>query len=174
MEYIELVKNAKKGDSKSFSKLIKLCEKDMYRVAKAIMGNDDDALDCIQDAVLRAFKGIRNLSNEEYFNTWIIKILINCCNNLISDRRKITSYIDSSSREAEIEDVKIDKIEIDEALQKLDEEMKLPIILFYFEDMSICDIAESLRIPEGTVKSRLSRARVKLKQLLDYKERGVI
>lgn len=174
MEYIELVKIAKKGDSKSFSKLIKLFEKDMYRVAKAIMGNDDDALDCIQDAVLRAYKGIRNLSKEEYFKTWLIKILINCCNNLISDKRKTCSYMDYSNSEVEIEDIKIDKIEVGEALQKLDEEMKLPIILYYFEDMSICEIAESLGIPEGTVKSRLSRARAKLKQLLDYKERGVI
>lgn len=172
MEYIELVRLAKKMDNKSFSKLIKLYEKDMYRVAKAIVRNDDDALDCIQDAILRAYKGMKSLSKEEYFKTWLIKILINCCNNLMKHKGKLCSYLDYSTEE-EVS-INIDKIQIEEALQKLEEEMKLPIILYYFEDMSITDISDSLKIPEGTVKSRLFRGRTKLKQLLDNKERGII
>mgnify|MGYP000527052037 CR=1 FL=1 len=170
MEYLSLVKSAKKGDSDSFSKLIKLYEKDLYRVARAIVKNDDDALDCIQDAILRAFKSIKNLSKEEYFKTWLIKILINSCNNFISQRISLDSF-ENYSADSEIS---IDRLHIEEALGKLEEFMKIPIILYYFEDMSIREIGKSLKISEGTVKSRLSRARNRLKELLSINERRII
>lgn len=172
MEQIEMVRAAKNGDNKSFSCLIKLYENDLYRIAKAIVKSDDDVLDCIQDTILRAYKGIKYLAHEEYFKTWLTKILINCCNNYISQKKNKCSYIENSDdANTSIND---DSIQVDEALQKLEKDMKLPIILYYFEDMSISDIGESLNLPEGTVKSRLFRARKKLKELLDYKERSII
>lgn len=172
MENIELVNASKNGNSNAFSKLIKLYEKDLYRVAKGILKNDDDALDCIQDTILNAYKGIKKLSKDEYFKTWLIKILINCCNDLIRSREKLCTYIDYSNKEDN--NINLERLQIDEAMEKLDEEMRLPVILYYFEDMSISDIANSLKIPEGTVKSRLSRARSKLKELIDYSGKEII
>lgn len=74
-DLINLARLAKKGDKSAFSKLIKIYEKDLYRVSIAMLKNDDDALDGIQDAILKAFKSIKNLREPEYFKTWLIKIL---------------------------------------------------------------------------------------------------
>jgi len=85
---IELVRKSKTGDSDAFSKLIKIYEKDLYRVAIAMVKNDDDALDCIQDTILKAYENIDKLNHENYFKTWIIKILINKCNDIISKNKR--------------------------------------------------------------------------------------
>lgn len=74
-DLIELARLAKKGDKSAFSKLIKIYEKDLYRVSIAMLKNDDDALGGIQDAILKDFKSIKNLREPEYFKTWLIKIL---------------------------------------------------------------------------------------------------
>lgn len=74
-DLINLARLAKKGDKAAFSNLIKIYEKDLYRVSMAMLKNDDDALDGIQDAILKAFKSIKNLREPEYFKTWLIKIL---------------------------------------------------------------------------------------------------
>jgi len=74
-DLIELARLAKKGDKSAFSKLIKIYEKDLYRVSMAMLKNDDDALGGIQDAILKDFKSIKNLREPEYFKTWLIKIL---------------------------------------------------------------------------------------------------
>lgn len=173
MEQVELVKRAKKGDSTTFTKLVKNCEKDMYRVAKAMLKNDNDVLDCIQETIMRAYKNIKKLEKEEYFKTWLIRILINICNDLLYARNKIVTYNEYATIETK-DSFSIEELELKDAVERLDSELKLLVILYYFEDMSLKDIAESLKIAEGTVKSRLSRARTKLKEILDYNERGIV
>ncbi len=162
---IELVRKSKKGDSDAFSKLIKMYEKDLYRVAIAIVKNNEDALDCIQDSILKAYQCIGKLKKEEYFKTWLIKILINRCKDIISKEKKFISIFDVI-KETSYKD-NLECFEIKEVIGKLEDDLKLLIVLYYYEDMSIKDISESLDISEGTIKSRLSRARVKLKSMLD-------
>ena len=172
MECIELVEKSKQGDGSSFSKLIRLHEKDLYRVAIAMLKNDDDALDCIQDTILTAFKNLKNLMQDEYFRTWLLKILMNKCNDSLNRKKKVVPYAEVQS-DVEYHD-NTEKLEIRTAVDSLENELKILVVLYYYEDMSVKDIGESLRIPEGTVKSRLSRARGKLKELLEFNERGVI
>lgn len=171
MDY-ELIKMAKKGDTGSFSKLIKAYEKDLYRVAVAIMRNDDDALDCIQDAIFSAFNNIKNLSDEKYFKTWLIKILVNKCNDCLHKKKRVIPYEHIPSQIKYNDNY--DTIDIKDALKSLDNELRTIIVLYYYEDMNVKDIASSLLIPEGTVKSRLSRARIKLKKILGYNNEEVI
>ena len=172
MDCTELVKKAKKGDGDAFSTLIKKYEIDLYRVAKAMVKKDEDALDCIQETILKAFQSIHKLKKEEYFKTWLIRILINKCKDLIKSRKRTILYADFG------EDIPVnsnlESLEINEAMDKLHDKLKVLVILYYFEDMGIKEIAESLDMPEGTVKSRLSRARIQLKEFLDYKERGIV
>lgn len=173
MELTELVKKAEKGDNASFSKLIKSCEKDMYRVAEAMLKNDDDALDCIQETIMRAYKNINKLEKKEYFKTWLIRILINTCNDTLERRKKIIEYREYASPELK-DGFNMDEVEVRDAVDKLEPELKLLVILYYFEDMSVKDIAGSLEIAEGTVKSRLSRARNRLKEILENNERSIV
>lgn len=119
-------------------------------------------------AILQSYISIKDLRQEEYFKTWLIKILINKCNALLKKNKKIMNL------DMEItEDLKIEesyKLDLKESINNLDSDLKIIVILYYYEDMSIKDISESLNIPQGTIKSRLSRARKRLKEILSINE----
>ena len=130
--------------------------------------NDDDALDCIQEAILQAYISIKDLRQDEYFKTWLIKILINKCNALLKKNKKILNLDVSIAENDKVE--QSDRLELKDSINNLDSNLKIIVILYYYEDMSIKDISESLNIPQGTIKSRLSRARSKLKEMLSIDE----
>jgi len=168
MDTVNLVRKSKKGNNSAFSVLIKSYEKDLYKVAIAMTKNDDDALDCIQEAILQAYISIKDLRQDEYFKTWLIKILINKCNALLKKNKKILNLDVNTSKNDKVE--QSDRLELKDSINSLDSDLRIIIILYYYEDMSIKDISESLNIPQGTIKSRLSRARSKLKEMLSIAE----
>ena len=165
MDIVKLVKKSKKGNDIAFSTLIKNYEKDLYRVAIAITKNNEDALDCIQETILKAYTNIKNLRQEKYFKTWLIKILINQCNYTVEKNRKSSNYFNENIHNSYVDNSV--EIEIKSIINNLEEELKILIILYYYEDMGISDISEILKMPKGTIKSRLSRARGKLKEMID-------
>lgn len=138
-----------------------------YRVAKRILQNEEDVEDAIQEMILKAYKAIRTLNNKEYIKTWLTRILINQCNNIIS-KNKAVSYVERTVEE--IEELDYNKVEMMELVNKLDNNLRIITILFYFEDLSQKDIAEILEIPVGTVKSRLSKVRGELKTMMGIRE----
>ena len=152
----------------AFSILIKSYENDLYKVAIAMTKNDDDALDCIQEAILQAYISIKDLRQDEYFKSWLIKILINKCNALLKKNKKILNLDVSITENDKVE--QSEKLELKDSINNIDSDLKIIVILYYYEDMSIKDISESLNIPQGTIKSRLSRARSKLKEMLSIDE----
>ena len=168
MNTVKLVRKSKKGNNLAFSTLIKSYEKDLYKVAIAMTKNDDDALYCIQEAILQAYISIKDLRQDEYFKTWLIKILINKCNALLKKNKKILNLDVSIAENDKVE--QSDRLELKDSINNLDSNLKIIVILYYYEDMSIKDISESLNIPQGTIKSRLSRARSKLKEMLSIDE----
>ena len=113
----------------------------MYKTAIAILKDEDDANDAIQEALYSAYKNYYSLREKSYFTTWIIKILINKCCNIINKNKKI-----------------------------IDKELKEIVVLYYYDDFSVADIANVLEIPQGTVKSRLSRAREQIKEIIKKEE----
>ena len=171
MDTVKLVRKSKKGNNLAFSILIKSYEKDLYKVAIAMTKNEDDALDCIQEAILQAYISIKDLRQDEYFKTWLIKILINKCNALLKKNKKILNLDVSITENDKVE--QSDRLELKDSINTLDSDLKIIVILYYYEDMSIKDISESLNVPQGTIKSRLSRARSKLKEMLSIDE-GVL
>lgn len=154
---------AKRGDQAAFVRIIENNKSSMYRVAKSILNTDEDIGDAIQETILKAYKGINKLKNDQYFKTWIIKILINECRDLLRKRRKFILL--NEVKEAGYTDT-YENSEVLNAINTLEEEFRVVTVLFYYEDMSIQQIASLVNIPEGTVKSRLSRARGKLFDLL--------
>jgi RNA polymerase sigma-70 factor (ECF subfamily) len=170
VEQVHDVKLAQKGNKEAFVRLIKVAEKSMYRVARAILKSDNECADAIQETILKAYKSIAALREPQYFKTWITKILINECNRILRNNRKvipIEEFIDQAYKLDAYE-----KIEIQEAVNSLEDVFRVVVILFYFEDLSIKDIAQTLDIPEGTVKSRLSRARDRLSKMLKFQNEG--
>jgi RNA polymerase sigma factor (sigma-70 family) len=166
------VTSAQKGDKEAFVRLIKAAEQSMYRVARAILQSDDACADAIQESILKAYRSLGSLNQPSYYRTWLIRILINECSRMLKLNRRVI-FLDTGANQPTTT-ATYDPIEIQEAIHSLEDEFRVVITLFYFEELSVKEIADALEVPEGTVKSRLSRARTKLAHLLgDLDERRV-
>lgn len=151
------IKSARKGDKEAFIRLIKAIELNLYGVARSIVKRDEDCADAIQETILRAYSSISALKEPAYFKTWIFRILINECNKILRKQRKSIPALmlqDDSPAMDDYED-----LDLKDAIDKLEEALRLVITLHYFEDIPLKEIAEMLETPEGTIKSRLHRAR---------------
>ena len=162
MELSILVKNAKKGDGEAFVNIIKQYEGILYKVARRLLDNDEDVADAMQEAVMSAFENINTLHNEKFFNTWMCKILINKCNSILNKNKKVIcveeAFLQRSSGNEFL------KIELNDALNSLNKDYKLAIVLYYIVGLNTKEIGEFISEPEGTVKSRISRAKSILRE----------
>lgn len=167
-----IAKKSGQAAKEAFVRLIHACEMSMYRIAKSIVRTDEAVADVMQEAILKAYDSLHGLREPRYFKTWLIRILINECQQYLRLNEKIVpigEWIDTSGASPSY-----DFIALEEALNQLPEDSRVVVALFYYEDMLVRDIAALLDIPEGTVKSRLSKARKQLKELLQYEEeRGI-
>ena len=160
---------AREGNKQAFINLIEENLTSMYRVAKGILVSETDIEDAIQSTILLSYKNIDNLKNDKFFKTWLIRILINECNKIYNFNKKCVNF--NEIKDNYIND-KYENIDLKKAIDKLSDDLRLPIILFYFEDLKISEISELMNIPIGTVKSRLARAKVKIAELVV--EKGVM
>ena len=159
---------AKNGDNEAFLELINENKLNIYRVARGILSNEHDIEDAIQNTVIKAYEKINTLKKNEFFRTWLVRILINECNEIIRRNKRVVS-INESNHEERYNDC-YENIDLTKAINSLSEELRITTVLFYFEDMSIKDIASVLNIPHGTVRSRLSRARKILREIIGEDE----
>lgn len=155
---------AKNGDNEAFLVLINENKLNIYRVARGILSNEHDIEDAIQNTIIKAYEKINTLKKNEFFRTWLVRILINECNEIIRRNKRVVS-INESNHEERYNDC-YENIDLTKAINSLSEELRVTTVLFYFEDMSIKDIASILNIPNGTVRSRLSRARKILREVI--------
>ena len=151
-------------DSRQFAERVEAMQGALYRVAYGLLLNRADCADAVQDALLRAWEKRRTLKNEAFFGTWLTRILINECYAVLR-RRKTALPIDALPEPAAPPDA---DPALHDAIARLDEKLRLPIVLYYMEGYAVKDIARMLRLPAGTVKTRLARARALLRlQLSD-------
>jgi len=158
----------------TFERLIEECKLAIYKTAKAILKNEDDTCDAIQEALLSAYKSFDTLKEKQYFKTWIIRITVNKSYDIIKRNKRNEEKIINIGRYVTEKEEKdhTEKLDLENALNHLEEELHAITVLYYYDDIEIKDIAEILQIPEGTVKSRLARAREKLYQMLGGEEDG--
>nr|WP_206529334.1 sigma-70 family RNA polymerase sigma factor [Clostridium perfringens] len=159
-----MVSQAKKGDKDAFLSLIDENRLSIYRVARGILNNKEDIEDALQNTIIKSYEKIGILKKDEFFKTWIIRILINEC-NLILRRNKKTIFLDKLENEKSYSD-DYGNIELTSVVNSLSEDLRITTVLYYFEDMSTKEISEMLNIAEGTVRSRLARAREKLRDFI--------
>lgn len=139
---------------------IKENQDSFYRVAYSYVKNSDTALDLVHDAIVKAIQKKSSLKNDDHFKTWFYRILINEClmyirkNNKIVYLEDLESYTPSESSTYKQDDVQ----EIYDAIEKLEPNLKTIIILRFFEDLKIEDIAKITNTNVNTVKSRLYKA----------------
>lgn len=153
-------------NKQEFTRRVLAVENKLYRISCGMLKNPQDRMDAVQEAVTKAWANVHSLRREEYFETWLTRILINECHNIQSARKNIVP-LDSLSEQGAYEG---NNKPLRDAILALEMQLRLPVLLYYMEGYKLREIAQILRIPEGTVKTRLTRAKKKLKSLLEEDE----
>ena len=163
----KMIRAAKAGEPDAFTRLMKSQMQSMYKTAGAILMNDEDIADAVSDTILTCWESIGCLREEKYFRTWMTRILINKCNDIIRRKKYILQadipdkpYIDSG----------FENTEWKETINMVSDKYRLVLVLYYIEDFNTKDISEMLGMPEGAVRSRLARGREQLRQIYEERE----
>ncbi|MGV3487297.1 MAG: RNA polymerase sigma factor [Tuberibacillus sp.] len=169
-ELYQLIYKAKRGDQQAFAALVRKYQGSVFRQAYAMVGDRMEAEDIAQDAFIKAFYSLKKLDNEYAFTSWLTRIVSNACYDHLkrANKRKSTSLDDQETvqpRESPIEKSQM-RMNLREAMQMLSPDHREVIILRDIQGFSYKEIADILEIPVGTVKSRISIARMELKEEL--------
>ncbi len=151
-------------DKQFFAQEVKAQERSLYRIARSYLYSDADAADAVQEALARAWENRKSLREPALFRTWLTRILINACKDMLKRAKRIQPVaevpekhlVDAPSREQEIR----------VALDALDVRQRAALTLFYLDGYSLREIGQMLNLPQGTVKNRLFRGRQKLRDIL--------
>lgn len=177
MNHLKLIKKAKSGNKSAFESLLSLHSEQLYRTAFLYTGNREDALDVVQETSYKAFLAIGKLKENKYFLTWLTRILINNAYDLGKKRKKDlpVDYVEELS--SKYDEKNIEHMDLVNAIGQLQEAYRDAIILFYYQDLPIKEVAKSMNIPENTVKTYLQRGKKRLKAILEgmgYNEGKII
>ena len=154
-------------DRERFVAQVTELQETLYRTARSILRNEQDAQDAVQEAVTQTFARLHTLRDPAKFKPWLLRILVNTCYDACR-RRRSTVYLEAveetlAAPQSDCEE----RMSLWSAVMRLPEEQKAVVTLFYYEDLPIRAISEVLGVTQGTVKTRLSRARGRLRQMLD-------
>jgi RNA polymerase sigma-70 factor, ECF subfamily len=183
LDDLVLIDRAKRGDRSALNDLIYRYEKRAYQYAFRLTHNQDEACDIVADAFVRINNALPNFKGQSAFTTWLYRIITNCYLDARKrDKSKYNVSIDAGVQTNEgeverqfedpnadtVEDVERDERErlVQNALKKMPEYQRSMLVMYHVESLSYEEIAEALDLPIGTVKSRLNRARLSLRELL--------
>ncbi len=169
----ELIRQYLDGDDEAFTKIIQLIQVDLFRIARARLDNIEDINDAIQETMILSYKNLKKLEEIKYFKTWIIKILINECNKIYQQKKKKMNIFQKLTKNKEFNleactDIILEaerKMDLENILRELSYEEKIAIVLFYGCDYSLIEIANILGVSSNTIKSRITRAKQKIKTM---------
>lgn len=161
-----LIKKAQRGDADAFITLVERYKASLYKVAKSYLRSEEDIADVMQDTILSAYEHMKELKKAAYFKTWITRILINHCCDLLRQQKHYIAAACDDSQKADLSEQSGDDRAFYELLEELPENMRLIFILYYGDGFRIREIAEILDMNENTVKSKLQRGREKLKKVI--------
>lgn len=181
----ELVTRATAGDPESFNQLVSRWERPIYALAYRTLGREEDARDVVQEAFLRAFRGLRGFKGESKFSSWLYRITLNLCRDWIRKERRapivqvpegtdpIDLMDDQASPAESVEDL-VARREMSEAVSRamaeLPEEQRLAIMLKEYHGLTFQEIADQLDCPLSTVKTRLYQGLSVLRRRLERRQ----
>lgn len=143
---------------------VRAMEGRLFRVAQAMLWRYADSADAVQEAVFRGWLKKDGLRQEEYFETWLMRILINECKSALRRRKRGAAEL---TADVSADDSMCENLHLRQALRALPEKYRLPLLLHHMEGYSIAETAEMLGVPVPRLNSRLFRARNALRALLD-------
>lgn len=168
-----LVERARAGDADAFDQLARGRIDSVYRVALAILGNGADARDATQDAFVAAWRSLPGLRDPDRFEGWLHRITVNAAKMVLRRRRGVREIhlLESADPPAGSRplapEVELTASAFDRAFERLSVDQRAILVAHHLDGHSVADVARSLGIPEGTVKSRLFAARAALQRALD-------
>ncbi|WP_123041360.1 sigma-70 family RNA polymerase sigma factor [Cohnella candidum] len=165
------IRLAASGDREAFSRLIRDSQLELYKMARSMLRQDEDVADAIQETILKAYRHITRLREPAYFRTWLFRILIRECMAASRRKRRFAAFLANMPKAPAIARAAGD-MDLHDAVDRLGEPARTIVKLHYFADQPIAEIAAVLNISEGTVKSKLYRARKKLAKTLTEPEEG--
>ncbi|MFP5112468.1 sigma-70 family RNA polymerase sigma factor [Bacillaceae bacterium C204] len=163
----QLVKDAIKGDDSAFLRLMQLYKIDLYKTALSYFRNEEEAIEAIQEVTYRAYKNLKSIRDTAYFKTWLTRIMINYCNDQLKKNKRIVLGEEILNKQGNEENHT--RMELKDAMLGLDDRSREILMLKYFNDMKIKDIASTMKCPEGTVKTWLNKALKALREKLEQK-----
>lgn len=179
-----LVLRAQQGDTSAFEELVNKYGEYVYNLALRVIRHPDEANDLAQEAFLRAWRGLPNFQRAAQFHTWLYRIVVNLCyNHQPRLQRELTQIVPDAELEhladqrqvvettvlsAELADI------LYQAIDELPDHYRLLVTLRHLQEMSYNEIAETTRLPLGTVKTGIYRARNRLRAVLAEYESGVV
>ena len=146
----------------AFTEAVNEMVQTLYRVSCSQLSIEADREDAVQETLRRAWEKRASLKNDRHLKTWVIRILINVCHDIQRERQRM---IPTEKTPEPVMQAPADTVDLRDCLFQLDERERIPIILHYIEGYEVMQIAAILRIPPGTVKSRLARGRRQLKDV---------
>jgi RNA polymerase sigma-70 factor (ECF subfamily) len=175
----ELVDRARAGDKRAFEELVRQTSPACYALAFRLVGNEHDARDVVQDAYLRAYRGLRRFRGEAGFATWLHRITVNCAASLLERRAKSScDRLDELSDSRHLVEMRAerdpesvassadDRSRLVEALAELPDDLRVVVVLRDVYDLPHKEIAKELGISQSAAKVRLHRARKRLSDRL--------
>ena len=172
----ELVRRAQSGDHDAFCALVRSALSRLVATARLILRDQDRAEDAVQDALIEAWRDIRGLRDPERLDAWLHRLLVRSCYRAArrERRRDVVEIAVSADDDAPAPDLTgsiAERDRVDRAFRKLTQDQRAVLVLFYYADLPLADVAAALDIPLGTTKSRLSRATDALRAVLEADER---
>lgn len=142
---------------------------DMYRVAASMLRSYHDRQDAVQECIWKAWRNLRFLRDDAAFRPWLMRILVNECKNIVRKSRRETpvEQLPDQPEKENAYDLRMRDESLHQALMRLPEKIRLTMVLFYLNGLSMRETASVLRVPTGTVKSRLNQGRKQLKKQLE-------
>ena len=137
----------------------------LYRVSCTLLDREADREDAVQEAICRAWARRDSLKNPRYFQTWLIRILINACYDALRAQKQVV-YMDELPEQPAPEESREQSMDLARAVASLERSLRLPVILYYAEGFSVEEIAGMLGLSRSAAKMRLHRARALLRQQL--------
>ena len=146
-----------------FARRVKELTPVLYRMCYMQLRTAADREDAVQEAIFRAWEKRGTLRNEEFFKSWLIRILLNVCHDMQKRQKRVLPMAEMPEEAVESDDR---QNALREALLELDEKLRLPVVLHYIDGYSVREIARIMDISENAVKLRMMRGRKRLKEML--------
>lgn len=152
-------------DAQTFQKEAMKLERLLYHICYGMLHNQSDCEDAIQEALLRAWKNRHQLRDMEHFRSWLCRITANACQDVLRKRQHEGVYYDAmvDNQPASID---LEQMVLRDALSTLSPEVRVCMTLYYLDGIPVREVAQTLEIPEGTVKTRLMKGREKMSKIL--------